>query len=304
MNHIKYLHNIYSKMLVLKKSKYSDLSDNVEHIYNAEMEDLKFIRKAQLANSKKVFEAIVIKYASDYNYESGFYFKKNYDLGEGWTAFLDAYRDGKVGSIKEWVEKHRRGKKGKKTKTASHWRNQVFIDGDLEYKVGDISNLILDRMSNPSDIPISVLEKDNLNTVPANKPNDADFPGSPKFLQKVENVSLTFPIIVIRYPDKMIVADGIHRLWKARALGFKTIVGYILDSQDLSLIRPITSDEQEVTTEVSEVPLATKAASLSVKPIDSYCASPKNIEYWEEMLDGEDDEAVKDFIKYIKEVKC
>jgi hypothetical protein len=41
-----------------------------------------------------------------------------------------------------------------------------------------------------------------------------------------------------------------------------------------------------------------------VAPIDSYCGSKSNVEYWTKLLDGKPEPAVVDFIKYIREVAC
>lgn len=163
MKTISFLKTLYSDIISKAASLPDEFRDEVILEINKHNNDLSFIHKAILANSSKVFEAIYVKYASDYNYESGFFFKRNYDLNEGWTAFLDAYRAGKVKSIQEWVEKRRRTKPSKKKK------------------------------------------------------------------KKKANI---------------------------------------------------------------------------ISPIDSYCDSKKNVNYWEELLDGEDDASVKDFIKYIKEIKC
>lgn len=161
MKQIKYLKAIYSDLNNIAYLMLDDFfSEAVTKIAEFK-KDLNFIEKASSLRDRKIFESVYIKYATDHNYESGFFFKKNYDLGEGWTAFLDAYRDGKVKNLQEWVAKRRRIKTPKKKKTAN-----------------------------------------------------------------------------------------------------------------------------------------------TIKPIDSYCDSKKTREYWEELLDGEDDEAVKDFIKYIKEIKC
>lgn len=47
-----------------------------------------------------------------------------------------------------------------------------------------------------------------------------------------------------------------------------------------------------------------KASAESLVFLDSYCDKKKNIEYWSEMKDEEYNEAVEDFINYIKEVEC
>lgn len=41
-----------------------------------------------------------------------------------------------------------------------------------------------------------------------------------------------------------------------------------------------------------------------IAPIDSYCGSKRNMEYWKELLKTSPSQSVIDFIKYIKEVSC
>jgi peptide methionine sulfoxide reductase MsrB len=287
MKQLEFLKTIYSDLLTLGAQINNDFSTDVLNKITELQLDVSFIEKAMLLNSKHVFESVYIKYASDYNYESGFYFKKNYDLGEGWTAFLDAYRDGKVKSIREWVAKRRRTKKPKKD-AAARWMNQVFTDNNKEYKVSDIHQFINDNRIAVSELSIATLAETNLKPSPQDTYTSGDYPGSPKFVERAERASLTFPIIVIQYPDGMFIADGVHRLWKARALGHSIIKGHVISEDDLH-----------------QIPSTDKIIQASfVSPIDSYCNSDDNTDYWQELLDGEDDEAVKDFIKYVKEVKC
>jgi hypothetical protein len=47
-----------------------------------------------------------------------------------------------------------------------------------------------------------------------------------------------------------------------------------------------------------------KKSASYIAPIDSYCGSKANIEYWKELLKDSPSESVGDFIKYIKEVSC
>lgn len=290
MKQLEFLKTVYSDLLTLGAQIDDSFSTDILNKISDLQLELNFIKKAMLSNDKRIFESVYINYASDYNYESGFYFKKNYDLGEGWTAFLDAYRDGKVKSIQEWVAKRRRTKKPKKKSrtAAARWMNQVFTDNNKEYKMSDIHNFINDNRVPVSELSIATLAETNLNPSPQDTYTSGDYPGSPKFIERAEKASLTFPIIVIQYPDGMFIADGVHRLWKARALGHSVIKGHVISVDDLH-----------------QIPSTEKVVQASVvSPIDSYCDSKSNVDYWEELLDSEDDEAVKDFIKYVKEVKC
>jgi len=50
-----------------------------------------------------------------------------------------------------------------------------------------------------------------------------------------------------------------------------------------------------------------KIAEDSLIPTESYCGSKRNEKYWSQLKDLDDDEhdqAIEDFIKYIKEIKC
>jgi len=60
-----------------------------------------------------------------------------------------------------------------------------------------------------------------------------EVPGSPEFVDRAMKTDLKYPITVIRYDDGDFIADGNHRLWKARAEGWKKISGYLLQSDDL-----------------------------------------------------------------------
>lgn len=292
MNVIKDLDNMYNHIEHLASLMTDEFCEEVFSKLTELRSELVFIKKAMATNDKRIFESVYVNYASDYNHESGFYFKRNYDLGEGWTGLLDAYRAGKVKKIQDWVASRRRTKKPKKKKTkkaAPTWSNQIFSDDNGSYKISSIYEFIDNNRVPVSELNVADLAKTNLVPSPEERRDGSDYPGSPKFIERAEQASLTFPIIAVRYNDGTFIADGVHRLWKARALGHNTIKGHVISEQDLKKIK-------------KEEPINTQASTL--KPIDSYCDSKKNIDYWEELLDGEDDEAVKDFIKYIKEVKC
>ena len=249
--------------------------------------DLVFFSKAQKHSKSKT---ILEKLASKYNYESDFYFKKNYDLNEGWTAFLDAFRNGKVKSLQDWVKKKRRAKSTKKASVK--WFNQIYSDNDGQYKISDIYDYIFENRMTVKEVDVDELA--HLNLVPSTRDryNIGDYPGSPKFIERANNASLTFPIVVVKYDDGMFVADGVHRLWKAKHLGYKKIKAYLLNSQDLKKVKHLPID------------VAT-ASKNYINPIDSYCGSDENIAYWEELLDEDgDNSAVEDFLNYIKEIKC
>jgi hypothetical protein len=42
----------------------------------------------------------------------------------------------------------------------------------------------------------------------------------------------------------------------------------------------------------------------TIGPIDSYCSSDRNVDYWKQLLDTSPSESVSDFIQYVKSVSC
>jgi ParB-like chromosome segregation protein Spo0J len=44
---------------------------------------------------------------------------------------------------------------------------------------------------------------------------------------------LKYPIIIVKYPDGLFIADGVHRLAKAHSLNQQTIKAYVLDQNEL-----------------------------------------------------------------------
>jgi len=50
--------------------------------------------------------------------------------------------------------------------------------------------------------------------------------------------------------------------------------------------------------------LSRRKKASYISPIDSYCNSKRNIEYWSQLLDGNPSQAVIDFINYAKQVSC
>lgn len=65
-------------------------------------------------------------------------------------------------------------------------------------------------------------------------------PGSPDFVRRAERASLSYPIVVVQYEDGLFVADGNHRLWKAKYIEDRdTIDGYLLTEADLRAIPQI-----------------------------------------------------------------
>lgn len=109
--------------------------------------------------------------------------------------------------------------------------DQTFSDASGEW---DIQTLIdVARSPNVIDIPIEMLS----HNLEASSEESADeLPGSPEFVARADAADLRYPIIVISYPDGLWVADGVHRLWKARSLGHRSIRGYIISHAILGFL--------------------------------------------------------------------
>jgi hypothetical protein len=105
---------------------------------------------------------------------------------------------------------------------------QSFSDATGEW---DIQTLIdVARSPNVVDIPIGKLEH-NLDPSPGETTDE--LPGSEEFVARADKADLRYPIIVISYPDGLWIADGVHRLWKAKHLGKRSIRGYIISHEIL-----------------------------------------------------------------------
>ena len=70
---------------------------------------------------------------------------------------------------------------------------------------------------------LSVVEK----TIPE------EFVGSEEFVDRAHRADLRVPILVISDGDDLLVADGVHRVWKAKMLGKQRVRGYIVPYSDV-----------------------------------------------------------------------
>jgi len=116
---------------------------------------------------------------------------------------------------------------------------QTYSDSDGEYRVLDI----IDWAQN--NAPLMTLSVDKLAQLafePSPYESGDELPGSHEFVERAMNSDLSYPIVVIRYPDGDFIADGNHRLWKAQELGLRSIQGYLMHEDDLGNI-PNKSDE-------------------------------------------------------------
>ena len=64
-----------------------------------------------------------------------------------------------------------------------------------------------------------------------------ELPGHPDFIARANKTDLKWPIIVVSYPDGLFIADGVHRLWKARSEDMNQVKAYVLDRDELEQFR-------------------------------------------------------------------
>ena len=64
-----------------------------------------------------------------------------------------------------------------------------------------------------------------------------ELPGHPDFIARANKTDLKWPIIVVSYPDGLFIADGVHRLWKARSEDMSQIKAYVIDRDELDQFR-------------------------------------------------------------------
>ncbi len=128
--------------------------------------------------------------------------------------------------FKQFYEKHEKA-----------FHGQTYSDNSGEYKVEDLDAHAKEHHPEVKSIPIDILDH-MFDSDP-----DEDFderPGSPEFVKRAEVADFEHPILAVRYKDEdpqLWVADGSHRLWKARAAGKETIDAYIIPSEELESLK-------------------------------------------------------------------
>ena len=108
--------------------------------------------------------------------------------------------------------------------------DQIFSDNFGEWKIKDILLYVKDNVKTEY-LDVEELAKIAFQPSPEEEPED--IPGSPEFVERAAKSNIKYPIIVIRYNDGDFVADGNHRLWKAKSLGMKKIKGYLITDKIL-----------------------------------------------------------------------
>lgn len=135
--------------------------------------------------------------------------------------------------------------KSNSTEFTKNLEGQSYSDNNGEWMVLDI----LDYAKKNSKLQFFSI--DNLAEIAFQKSPYESFdevPGSPEFINRAMKSDLKYPIIVVRYPDGDFIADGNHRLWKARSEGLKKIRGYLLKDEDLLNIPMIYFSEKTAST--------------------------------------------------------
>lgn len=114
-----------------------------------------------------------------------------------------------------------------------HWRGQSFsFDETEEWSVPELIEWA-ENNTEPRTLLVRTLAEDSLDD--GRQEADEAF-NSKEFHDRAMASSLEFPIIVINDGGELTVADGLHRLFKARELGDKTIRAYVIDREDLQSV--------------------------------------------------------------------
>lgn len=100
-----------------------------------------------------------------------------------------------------------------------------------QWNIGEIMDFVKKNDINYSPISVDMLVEMTEGTKLDEKP------GSKAFIKRRDAADLSYPIVVIRYPDgSMLIADGNHRLAKAKHEGYGKINGYIIERSDLDYL--------------------------------------------------------------------
>lgn len=110
------------------------------------------------------------------------------------------------------------------------FEQQKYSDNSGEWNVPDIVDY---ASENGTRVWFNIDDLAEIAFEPSPNEKRDDIPGSPEYIERAMKADLKYPIIVIRYDDGDFIADGNHRLWKARSLGWKKIMGYLIQSDDL-----------------------------------------------------------------------
>jgi hypothetical protein len=121
----------------------------------------------------------------------------------------------------------------KYAKEITPFEQQKYSDDRGEWNVPDIVDYAIE---NGKKKLFSVEALAEIAFQPSPDEEFDEIPGSHEFVDRAMKTDLNYPITVVRYDDGDFIADGNHRLWKARELNWKKIPGYLLQSEDLKNI--------------------------------------------------------------------
>ena len=115
-------------------------------------------------------------------------------------------------------------------KIAAKFEDQIYPDHSGEYKVPSIFDW---AKSNTKLREFKVKDLEALAFEHSSEEDYDEVPGSKPFVSRAMKTDLNHPIVVVQYKDGNFIADGTHRLWKARAAGHRKIKGYLIREEDL-----------------------------------------------------------------------
>ena len=107
--------------------------------------------------------------------------------------------------------------------------DQTFSDNNGTYSVPKIVNYAKEHKK-IKEIPMSKLLH---NLEPSPHESGSELPNHPEFIERANQTDLKYPIIIVKYPDGLFIADGVHRLYKANTLNQKTMKSYVLNQNEL-----------------------------------------------------------------------
>lgn len=107
--------------------------------------------------------------------------------------------------------------------------DQTFSDSNGTYNVKQLIDFAT-KNKKIQNINIKELEH---NLEPSEHETGDELPGDPAFIARANKADLKYPIVVVKYNDGLWIADGVHRLWKAKHLKRSHIRGYVIDQSEL-----------------------------------------------------------------------
>jgi hypothetical protein len=107
--------------------------------------------------------------------------------------------------------------------------DQTFSDNNGTYSVPKIVHYATENKK-IKEIPMSKLLH---NLEPSPHESGSELPNHPEFIERANQTDLKYPIIIVKYPDGLFIADGVHRLYKAHSQNQQTMKSYVLNQNEL-----------------------------------------------------------------------